>query len=395
MDHDTGRSRGTGFVCYFNKGAADNCMAEAEKVAALVDPIEAENNRKKKNSFVKQALLQPDLPEELAVKITLNGRVLNVVRAVDKKSAASLLEAGQHKREREDRRNVYLMREGVIFPDSPAAAAILPSELSKRQASYSARRALLARNPSLFISKTRLSIRNLPLKVDEKELRGLGVKAIQKFKNEVKEGKRAHLSTEEQAEGWDKRVFVKQAKIIRSKDRVDATTQQLRSKGYGFLEYSTHAHALAALRWMNNNPALFGEKKCLIVEFSVENVMVNKQRSERETKRIAKRRKEADGEEDDEGQQEEEVHEKKRPRRSIHEGGDRDNRGGSRGRGRGSSRGGSRDGSRGGSRDGSRGGSASSRGGGPHGGRGRGDRGGRGGRGGRGDRGGRGGRGRV
>ncbi|KAF9397439.1 RNA recognition motif-containing protein [Mortierella sp. AD011] len=361
MDHDTGRSRGTGFVCYFNKGAADNCMAEAEKVSAIVNPIQAENDRKKKNNFVKHTILQPDLPEELAIKFTLNGRVLNVVRAVDKKSAVSLLEAGQHKREREDRRNLYLMREGVIFPDSPAAAAILPSELSKRQASFSARRALLARNPSLFISKTRLSIRNLPLKMDEKELRKLGVQAIQKFKDEVKGGKRAHLSKEEQTEGWDKRVFVKQAKVVRSKDRVDAATQQLRSKGYGFLEYSTHAHALAGLRWLNNNPSLFGEKKCLIVEFSVENVMVNKQRTERETKRITKRKKGEDGEEEEE-EQEEEVQEKKRPRRSIHEGGDRESRGGFKG-GRGGRGGSDRGAPRGGFRGGSRGGPAGGRGG--------------------------------
>ncbi|KAF9913988.1 RNA recognition motif-containing protein [Lobosporangium transversale] len=348
MDHDTGRSRGTGFVCYFNKGAADNCMAEAERVNAIINPIQAENDRRKKNNFVKHIVLQPDLPEDLAVKFTLNGRVLNVVRAVDKKSAASLLEAGQQKREREDRRNLYLMREGVIFPDSPAAAAILPSELSKRQASYSARRALLARNPSLYISKTRLSIRNLPLKLDEKELRKLGVQAVQKFKNEVKEGKRAHLSKEEQAEGWDKRVMVKQAKVVRSKDRVDAATQMLRSKGYGFLEYSTHAHALAGLRWLNNNPTLFGAKKCLIVEFSVENVMVNKQRDERETRRVMKRKR---NENDEEEEEEEEGQEAKRPRRSIHEGGGREPRGGFRGgRARGGNDGRSRSGVRGNSR---------------------------------------------
>ncbi|KAF8942426.1 RNA recognition motif-containing protein [Haplosporangium gracile] len=364
MDHDTGRSRGTGFVCYFNKGAADNCMAEAEKVAAIVNPIQAENDKKKKNNFVKHTILQPDLPEELAVKFTLNGRVLNVVRAVDKKSAVTLLEAGQQKREREDRRNLYLMREGVIFPDSPAAKSILPGELAKRQASFSARRALLARNPSLYISKTRLSIRNLPIKMDEKDLRKLGVQAIQKFKNEVKDGKRGHLLAEEMAEGWDKRVFVKQAKVVRSKDRVDGDTKQLRSKGYGFLEYSTHAHALAGLRWLNNNPSLFGEKKCLIVEFSVENVMVNKQRDERETRRMGKGERDGkrkrEGEDDGEGEhynhQGEEDQERKRPRRSIHEGGGRD-RGESRGGFRGGRGGGDRGGSRGGFRGG-RGGSS-------------------------------------
>ncbi|KAG0378541.1 RNA recognition motif-containing protein [Mortierella sp. AD032] len=391
MDHDTGRSRGTGFVCYFNKGAADNVMAEAQKVAAIVNPIQAENDKKKKNNFVKHTVLQPDLPEELALKFTLNGRVLNVVRAVDKTSAVSLLQAGQQKREREDRRNLYLMREGVIFPDSPAAKSILPGELSKRQASFSARRALLARNPSLYISKTRLSIRNLPLKMEEKDLRKLGVQAIQKFKNEVKETKRAHLSPEEIADGWDKRVFVKQAKIVRSKDRVDGDTKQLRSKGYGFLEYSTHAHALAGLRWLNNNPSLFGEKKCLIVEFSVENVMVNKQRDERETRRAGRSERDGkrkrEGEDDGEGDnynhhQGEDDQERKRPRRSIHEGGGGRDRGESRGGFRGGRGGGDRGGSRGGFRGG-RGGSSDR--GGSRGGFGGGDRGGRGGfRGGRG-----------
>ena len=40
---------------------------------------------------------------------------------------------------------------------------------------------------------------------------------------------------------------VPQAKIMRSPDRVDANGQP-RSKGYGFVEFVEHAHALAALR---------------------------------------------------------------------------------------------------------------------------------------------------
>ncbi|KAG0262091.1 RNA recognition motif-containing protein [Actinomortierella ambigua] len=403
MDHEMGRSRGTGFVCYYNKGAADNCMVDAERVQKIVQPIQQENDRRKKNNFVKATLLAPDLPEELAVKFTLNGRVLNVVRAVDRKAAEDLTAAGQHKREREDRRNLYLMREGVIFPDSPAAAKITAPELSKRQASYAARRQLLARNPSLYISKTRLSIRNLPLKLDEKELRKLGVAAIQKFKNEVKAGKRGHLSAEEQAEGWDKKVLVKQAKVVRSKDRVDGATQQLRSKGYGFLEYAHHAHALAGLRWLNNNPTLFGEKKCLIVEFSVENVVVNRHREDRKKNAGIKRKRGDDAQEDehrdDNGGDDDEnqSNDKKRPRRSIHEGGggrDRDQQAGRGGRGgRGGGRGGrGRDGhGQGGDRDASkRGGHGGARGGGRGGfGNARGGRGGRGGFGGA--RGGRGG----
>lgn len=53
------------------------------------------------------------------------------------------------------------------------------------------------------------------------------------------------------------------------------------SKGYGFVEFSHHGQALAALRHMNNNPAFSGQAKSdgvakgetsrLMVEFSVEN----------------------------------------------------------------------------------------------------------------------------
>lgn len=49
---------------------------------------------------------------------------------------------------------------------------------------------------------------------------------------------------------------VKQAKIVRQQDRVDAVTGKGRSKGYGFLELHSHADALKVLRWANNNPAV-------------------------------------------------------------------------------------------------------------------------------------------
>ncbi|CAG8620734.1 21805_t:CDS:2, partial [Dentiscutata erythropus] len=103
--------------------------------------------------------------------------------------------------------------------------------------------------------------------------------SIIKFKEEVKNGKRADLTKTEKSEGWDKLVHIKQAKIVRSKDRIDSTMQKLRSKGYGFLEYTQHSHALAALRYLNNNPDIFGEKRRFIVEFAIENNIILKKRT--------------------------------------------------------------------------------------------------------------------
>jgi nucleolar protein 4 len=148
--------------------------------------------------------------------------------------------------------------------------------------SFAARKKLLATNPALYISKTRLSIRNLPLKTDDKDLKQIGFECITKFKTETKTGQRTDLSPDEKAEGWSFKPFVKQAKIIRSKDRVDSATQKLRSKGYGFLEYRTHSHALAALRYLNNNSKVFpGDPRRLIVEFSVDNKDVVERRTQR------------------------------------------------------------------------------------------------------------------
>lgn len=45
------------------------------------------------------------------------------------------------------------------------------------------------------------------------------------------------------------------------------------SKGYGFVEFGEHAHALKALRTLNNNPDIFTADKRPIVEFSVENLV--------------------------------------------------------------------------------------------------------------------------
>ncbi|RUS28950.1 hypothetical protein BC938DRAFT_481242 [Jimgerdemannia flammicorona] len=290
MDKDTGRSRGTGFVCFKEKSSADACLDEAEAAQRQLRTEDTEaiphhllSNKQKKQKTVlasTKSVLTPDPGSGLATVFALHARVLDVVRAVERDEAGKLAEINLRKREKEDKRNVYLMREGVIFPDTPAASALTPADLQKRQMLYAARKKLLATNPALFISKTRLSIRNLPLKTTDADLRKLAIEAVTKFKTSVRAGLRSDLTSEEKAEGWSFKPHVKQAKIVRAKDRVDAATQQLRSKGYGFLEFRTHAHALAALRYLNNNPDVFGDGKRLTVEFSVENKEVVERRAE-------------------------------------------------------------------------------------------------------------------
>lgn len=269
------------------KEDADKILEAAESLKAMsqkdenndkeaMDQLLSKREKKKKGLMYK-SLITPESGSGEGAKFTLHGRVLDVTLAVDRKQAKQIKDDNLSQKRKEDKRNLYLMREGVIFPDTPAAETLTPSELSKRQMSFSSRKKLVSNNPSLYISKTRLSIRNLPTKVTDSELKALGISSISKFKNDVKAKLRDDLTKDEKEDGWHLLPRVKQAKIIRSKDRIDSATNQLRSKGYGFLEFTTHSHALAALRYLNNNPDIFKGKR-LIVEFSLENKEVTERR---------------------------------------------------------------------------------------------------------------------
>lgn len=224
----------------------------------------------------------------------------------------------------------------VITVNSPAAGSLSAEELEKRTNSFNARRNLLKTNPSLYVSRTRLSVRQIPVGVTEYMLKRLANYAIREFEEEVRRGEREPLDAGELEEeevagkGKDKKKSgqkVKQAKIVRESGKVDALTGKGKSKGYGFLELHKHDDALRVLRWANNNKEVWnlwdgwwkseveeaikkekgsgedgatrlkklkeevekGEsrwkvtKKTLIVEFSIENVQVTERRKSRQT----------------------------------------------------------------------------------------------------------------
>jgi len=225
----------------------------------------------------------------------------------------------------------------VITVNSPAAESLSAEELEKRTNSFNARRNLLKTNPSLYVSRTRLSVRQIPVGVTEYMLKRLANYAIREFEEEVRRGEREPLDPGELEEGEvtekgkDRKgkksgQKVKQAKIVRESGKVDALTGKGKSKGYGFLELHKHEDALRVLRWANNNKAVgnlwdgwwkpeveeaikkengSGEegatrlkrlkeevergenrwkatKKTLIVEFSIENVQVTERRKSRQ-----------------------------------------------------------------------------------------------------------------
>ncbi|KAJ1718464.1 RNA recognition motif-containing protein [Coemansia erecta] len=177
--------------------------------------------------------------------------MLSVAKAVDRSTAHNLATEGIESRKAKDKRCAYLLKEGVVFPNTPAAGLMAPADLEHHIKEYGVRKNQILKNPNLYMSKTRLSIHNIPRSIEEPALRSAAMSAISKFKQEIKDDKRKPLSADEMAEGWDKLPRLVQCKIVRSSDRVDAKTGKSRSLGYAFIEFSTHAHALACLRFLN------------------------------------------------------------------------------------------------------------------------------------------------
>lgn len=279
MDKTTGRSKGTGFVCFWQASSADAALAQAkiiERESGVGGSASASSSvANQKNPFAMPSVLTADPAAPLTASLNLHGRVLNVIPAVARDEASRLETSGRKEREKGDKRNTWLLREGVPFPNSDFAAKLAPSEVEKRLQSFQVRKAQLGANPSLFVSKTRLSVRSLPLFVSDRMLKRLAIHAIKAFGAEVRAKEREDLDADEKADRTvsssienrkrkpgERPTAVVQSKVVRQHDRVEALTGLGKSKGYGFLEMKSFNDALKVLRWANANKAvskLFGE----------------------------------------------------------------------------------------------------------------------------------------
>lgn len=302
MDHDTGYSRGTGFVCFHRPDDAISCCKNAPKDSNIPQNGTARVNAK------------PSLLENIVAdtdgRYTLEGRVLNVTRAVGKSEATRLTSANKELRDKreKDKRRLYLLSEGTLTPESPLYAKLPPSERKLREDSAKQRQDLVKNNPSLHLSLTRLAIRNIPRFVTSKDLKALAREAVVGFATDVKAGHRAPLSPEELARGGEAmkeaehsrkakgKGIVSQAKVVfESKEgsKVPEKSAMGRSRGYGFVEYATHRSALMGLRYLNGHlvtqladsetqsTSSQDQPRRLIVEFAIENAQVVARRRER------------------------------------------------------------------------------------------------------------------
>lgn len=336
LDRETERPKGTGFVSFYNEEDMINCLKGVPRVK-----IQTKNVDKKDGSTitVSHSVLE-DADADPTGKYTLDGRILQLSRAVDKNEATRLTAEGAASRfsRDKDKRRLYLLSEGTIPSNSTLYQQLSPSEIKMREESATLRRKQIQENPSLHLSLTRLSIRNIPRSITSKDLKQLARAAIVGFAADVKAGKRNKLSREEVIRGGQAMLvaekqrkkrgvgIVKQAKVVfetPAGSKVGEETGAGRSRGYGFIEYYTHRNALMGLRWLNGHAvdykikaevtkskkaakeALEDKRKRLIAEFAIENANVVSRRSTREeqAKDPKPAKEDADGSQEDSAKQ--------------------------------------------------------------------------------------------
>uniref|UniRef100_A0A3Q3WG31 RRM domain-containing protein n=1 Tax=Mola mola TaxID=94237 RepID=A0A3Q3WG31_MOLML len=210
---DTEHSKGCAFAQFKSKEAADRCIAAAQD-------------------------------ESETGGLRLDGRKLFIVAAVSKEEAAKLkvnkvkVETGT--------RNLYLAREGLVRAGTKAAEGVPEADMIKRNRFEELKRAKL-RDLNVYVSKTRLCVHNLPKSVDNKKLKAFCLQAVKGSKG----------------------VFITECRVMYDKKPLKGRVMG-QSLGYGFVQFKEHEHALATLRYLNNNPNMFGPNKRPIVEFSLE-----------------------------------------------------------------------------------------------------------------------------
>ncbi|EPY25606.1 nucleolar protein 4 [Strigomonas culicis] len=260
---------GTGFVHCGSVELADRIFTAAQQnareVAAanrvdLKDKTEGLSHHKAKQLAFKLRG-EESAQAERDPFLTLRDTTFTVHRVLTRSDTIEAVGAQQKKKKRtkvagDDPRNLYLLQEGHIPADSPAAKDLHPRHVQMLQDDYEARRAQLERSTSHFVSRTRLSIRNLPRTMTENDVRRLCAERVRDYLKKHKEDTdKGH---------WGKYGPIRNVKLLRDTAGM--------SRGYGFIEFVNHPIALNVLRMLNNNPTVFGDNRRLNVSFSIEDM---------------------------------------------------------------------------------------------------------------------------
>ncbi|XP_066591352.1 RNA-binding protein 28 [Prorops nasuta] len=186
-------------------------------------------------------------------ELKMHDQIIEACKALEKKDLDDI--HSNKKQKVKDSRNLYLVKEGVVFAGSPAARDVSAADMSKRLQLENWKSQIL-KNLNMFVSRVRLVVHNLPPTVDDTRLRQI-------FKK--------HSGS---------KAVIREARVMRDLKNLDEHGVA-KSKEYGFVTFTTLEDALHALRSINNNPNVFSKHRRPIVGFSVENRVMVKAKERR------------------------------------------------------------------------------------------------------------------
>jgi nucleolar protein 4 len=166
--------------------------------------IQFEDNQSALNACAESDIFELDM-RKLQIDMAISRTQVNDI--VEEKKTST--------KETKDGRNLGLLKEGVIYPNSYEAKGISKADMLRRQKleSDNAEKLKLLH---YFVSPTRLSVHNIPIKCTDEEFRDIFYKAINNANSET----RTH------------RGGIKECRVMRDLSRVNADGVG-RSKGYG------------------------------------------------------------------------------------------------------------------------------------------------------------------
>ncbi|KRX95430.1 RNA-binding protein 28, partial [Trichinella pseudospiralis] len=208
----TDHSKGTGFIQFLTKEAAQKCL-------------EAANNTSEDE------------------RLCIGNSNLSVCLALSRSELERLnSEKCILKKQPKDNRNLKLLEYCEVKDNCGMSA----KDAEKRKKIKALNEQKL-KNLNIFLSHTRLCVHNLPLKLSDKELKKLCYEAVS-----------------------DRKSRIIECRIMRDLNRINSSGIA-HSLGYAFVQFTEHEHALKCLKVLNNNPKIFTNEKRPIVEFSLEN----------------------------------------------------------------------------------------------------------------------------
>ncbi|EER03898.1 myosin heavy chain, clone, putative [Perkinsus marinus ATCC 50983] len=193
-------------------------------------------------------------------------------------SANRVASAVEKKSQADSKKNLHLLKEGYIDPESEEFLKLTASEKRLREASWKERKYKMYNNTNFVINPLRLSIRNLAVHTTKQSLKQAIDEALKEAK--VKASTRHSVKVN---------VLVDEERRVPIPGGEEGATTK-RCKGFAFADFRNNQVALKCLRMMNNNNKYLDSDRRPIVEFAIEDKRALKQLQQSKKKQIEKKK---------------------------------------------------------------------------------------------------------